>query len=145
MPSFLLLPIEQRLLRTFESPALDACRRTLLAIVATGVEGDAQARNIVRRALSTELAALFRGLLTLPVGYLDLPLPTPARLIEIDGAFATLGNRYLAPAIRELGELGAPWAYGDLLRTHIFDASFQNRVAGTCALVLLAGILEDSR
>jgi len=139
MARFPKLPSEGRLLRPFPSPALEACRQALLVAVSTGPD-EARARNVLRRALATELAALFRGILSVPLGVLDLPLPLPRRLIDIDRDLTPVAS-YFPPALRELQRLGVPGQVVEILQSHLDDDSFQHRVAGAAALLLLAAVL----
>jgi hypothetical protein len=139
MARFPRLPAEDRLLRAFPAPGLEAYRQALLAAVSSGPD-DARARNVLRRALDTELAALFSGILALPLGVLDLPLPLPRRLIDIDRDLTPVAGAFPV-AERELLHLGIPAPVIELLRAHLADQSFQHRVSGTAAVVLLAALL----
>jgi len=134
-----LLPEEDRMLRPFEYPAIEECRRVTLQNILSGSEDlIARVRAITITALSTELRSFVLGL-----------LPAAATLntnifkrkgTEVDVALRAL-VLVQEVAMSELGLLGTPKQHQEMLRTRLRSNSFNHRVSAMCTMVLLASIL----
>jgi hypothetical protein len=144
-PTTALLPVEAWLLQNrFKTQGLVQLQNIVMATITSSTLGAVQARTLLKTVFGSDLAATFKDLVTVPASALSVNLCARQRLTLVDQKFKSL-MPYYGAALEELRALGATDPYLLLLRTHLTSASFQNRVAANCAIVLLAAaILQAS-
>ena len=136
------LPVETRLKTPLplNLVMLERWRQRLLAIVITSSEPVVQIRQLLLLAHSTELNALFKDTLGAPLSILGVRICNKRRVIEVDADF-TRAATYALTALQELEQLGTASRFTMMLQQYLQSNSFNHRVSGACACVLLAGIL----
>lgn len=134
------LPVEDRMLQPFPSPALEAVRRMVLT-ANSGGPPEEQARVVLRRATESDLGVIFKRLYVAPASFATESLPNPRRFIDADLALRGLSS--LMPVVhRELRDLGLSRSYQDLLQTYLESTDFVARVTGFCAILVLTAYLR---
>jgi hypothetical protein len=133
-------PVEIRMLSSFPYDALEQVRRRVMGTVTTSTNPAVQARTTCVIALSTELRGMFSNLLGPSGALTDATAPDRRRVLDIDTDIDSLKPVY-AQALRELGSIGMPAPYRDLLLVRLRDSAYAHRVAAACGIVLTAALL----
>lgn len=136
-----LFPVERALTNTLRQTSIERLRTRLLAAVTTSVNAAVQARTVTNFAYSTEIANVFADLFILPATATRGELTYKKRYLTVDSAVVDL-LPLLPLMLQELQALRVPDAYVTLFERHIGAADPNFRVAGWCALVLFAAVLD---
>lgn len=138
-----ILPAELRMRRPFPYPALETLRQRCLQGSSASAAIGAQARAVLIFATHGDFKPLFLQLTELTPEILSGKHCDRRKAVLVDKDLYPF-RALLSKAVAELGSLGVPSTYQDLIQTRLASSSFNHRVSAQCAMVLLTALLLDT-
>lgn len=138
-----MIPVEVTMSQEFSTLLeMESVRKRLLNTIVDTKENPVRTREVILRVLHSNLGPAFTLLRNVQAD-LDVTVCSKRSSIDIDKEL-TPWNRDFESALRSLSNHGVPKMTIDLIMTALRSLSAPYRVAGRCAVVLLAAFVEGA-